>query len=173
MLERRRFLSLFAAPLLGWGCDRAEPPAGLRPEDRFPALELQDLEGGVMHLPVPGFPCLINVWATWCPPCRAEMAGLERVSQRFAADGLRVIGVSVDSDLNLVREYLLKVRLSFPVVLDRGGDLVRSRLGVSAYPYTALVGAGGLINATWLGEQDWDHPAMQPLLRQLVAGRRA
>lgn len=173
MLGRRRFLvTLGALPL--WGaCGRAQELQGLRAGDRLPELVLPGLEGGVSTLPAVGSLCLINLWATWCLPCRVEMAGLERVSQSLGRNGLKVIGVSVDSDPNLVREYLLKERLSFPVLLDHAGQTARQHWGVNAYPRSLLVGGDGLVLVSWLGEQDWDHPAVRRLLEQALAGLSA
>lgn len=170
MPGRRRFLAMLAALPLWGACNRTQESPGLRVGDHLPELVFPGLEGGISTLPAVGSLSLINLWATWCVPCRAEMAGLERVSQGLGRNGLKVIGISVDSDPNLVREYLLKERLSFPVLLDHAGQMARQHWGVNAYPRTLLVGADGLVLASWLGEQDWDQPAVRRLLEQALAG---
>ena len=88
---------------------------------------------------------LINFWATWCAPCREEMPGLQRLSERLDPDRFAVIGVSVDDDVNLVREFLLQYRIRFPNYLDAGKNLASDRLGLGSYPQTFVVSPEGII----------------------------
>ena len=88
---------------------------------------------------------LINFWATWCAPCREEMPYLQRLSERLDPDRFAVIGVSVDDDANLVREFLLQYRIRFPNYLDAGNNLASDRLGLGSYPQTFVVSPDGII----------------------------
>ena len=88
---------------------------------------------------------LINFWATWCAPCREEMPYLQRLSEELDPDRFAVIGVSVDDDANLVREFLLQYRIRFPNYLDADKNLASDQLGLGSYPQTFIVSPDGTI----------------------------
>lgn len=157
-LARRReaLRRLGALPLLLTACGRDAAAPILTAGAPLPALDLPDLQGRRVRLGGPGQPLILNFWATWCPPCRAEMGGLDRLHRALGAAGLRVVGVSVDRDANLVREYVLQEGLAFPILWDRAGEVAQAALGVRAFPTTALVGRDGVIAEVLLGERDWD-----------------
>ena len=136
----------------------------------LPAVDLLALDGSSYRL-APGIgPCLINFWATWCPPCRAEMASLNRLYGRFSARGLAVFGVSVDEDLHLVREYLLKEPLDFSILLDPGAKAATGKFGIGGFPTTLLVDRQGLVRESWVGERDWDALPVQSAVATLIGG---
>ena len=124
--------------------------------DTLPGAELLTLNGQPYSLFSNKGPFLLNFWATWCLPCRAEMAALNRLHRRFFSRGLKVFGIAVDTDVFLVREYVLKEGLSLPILLDAGGVLAQKRFRIPAYPASYLVDQAGLIVESWLGEIDWD-----------------
>ena len=99
---------------------------------------------------------IINFWATWCGPCRREMPSLERLSRRLAPHRVRVIGVTVDQDLNLAREFVRAHGLTFPNYVDGHEKTLQSALRVRALPETLLVNADGAIAARIAGARDWD-----------------
>lgn len=103
-----------------------------------------------------GVPLVINFWATWCAPCRSEMPGLERLSRRIAPHRVRVIGITVDHDLNLAREFARALGLTFPIFVDGDGKTLQTLLRVKALPETVLVSADGAIVARIAGVRDWD-----------------
>jgi len=103
-----------------------------------------------------GTPLIINFWATWCGPCRDEMPSLERLSQRLAGQGVRVLGVTVDTDLNLAAEFVRTYGLTFPMYADGDKKQVQSLLRVKALPETLLVTAEGVIAARVAGARDWN-----------------
>lgn len=98
------------------------------------------------------------------------MASLNRLYGRFSARGLGVFGVSVDEDLHLVREYLLKEPLDFSILLDPGAKVATGKFGVAGFPTTFLVDRQGLVRATWVGERDWDAPPIQAAAAELLGG---
>lgn len=122
----------------------------------MPGLELPDLEGRMVRLDGLGKPLLLNFWATWCPPCRAEMAGLDRLHRSLGAAGLVVFGASVDDDANLVREFILQQGIGFPMVWDRAGKMAKMTLGIRGFPTTLLVRRDGVIADVVTGQRDWD-----------------
>ena len=128
--------------------------AGPAPGERFALAPLPSLAGpGTVALRGDG-PTLVNVWATWCAPCRREMASLG-VLGALAPSGLRVVGVSVDRDRNLAREFVRRERIEFDNAHDPGAQLSRERLGVTRFPTTFLVDAQGTVRLRVEGARDW------------------
>lgn len=166
--RRRAALGRLAVlPFLLAACGREAHPK-LTPGTPLPSLALPGLDGTVQALGGARRPAVINFWATWCPPCRAEMGGLERLHRRFAAAGLLVQGVSADTDANLVREYLLREGVGFPILMDPAGKRAREALGIGLFPTTLLVRRDGVVAEVAVGERDWDagpaHEAVRALL---------
>jgi thiol-disulfide isomerase/thioredoxin len=156
---RRRFTGAAAAALLLAACGR---PA--QPQERFPRLELAALHGE------PGWrgALLVNYWATWCAPCRREMAGLERLSRRAAAR-FTVVGVCVDEDLNLAREWLRREGVSFANFADPGLRISRQALRIDALPETFLVAADGRLIERARGAREWDSAETAAALERAFA----
>lgn len=167
--SRRHFVwqAVLLPPLL-LSCDRWGQPQPLRPGMSLPSLELPLLDGKGYRLGESLAPALINFWATWCPPCRAEMASLDRLYNAYATRGLRVIAVSVDDDAHLVREFLRQTPLEFPILLDQGGTVTARRFGVSMFPTTFLINRQGQVSDIWIGERNWDETAIRTSIAQLI-----
>ena len=114
---------------------------------RFPLDALmQTTDLGTSRTALEGRTLVINFWATWCAPCREEMPMLQQLSDRLDPNRFAVIGVSVDDDANLVREFLLRHDIRFHSFQDRGMRLARETLGIVAYPQTFIVTPRGLIS---------------------------
>lgn len=160
---------LAAAPFLMAGCREKTSEAVLAAGKPFPEFQLPDLEGRMLRLDG-GSPLLLNFWATWCPPCRAEMGGLERLYREMRSTGLAVIGISIDDDINLVREFVLQSRITFPILIDRAAALTRRRLALRVFPTTVLIGRSGLVSEVVVGERNWDALPARGMVRALVAG---
>lgn len=121
-----------------------------------------------------GHPLVVNVWASWCGPCRTEMSSLERLS-RIGAGRFRVIGVSTDDDANLAREFLLRTGVSFPNFHDYDQQLERQVFGAAAIPLTLIVDAEGRVVQRILGARAWDTPQSLDLIEDAIgrqSGRR-
>jgi thiol-disulfide isomerase/thioredoxin len=88
---------------------------------------------------------LLNVWATWCGPCRYEIPELEKIHKSYTPRGLEVIGVSVDeSGVDSVREFVTDQKMTYPIVLDADGKIT-SLLETSVLPTSVLVDRSGKI----------------------------
>lgn len=123
----------------------------------LPEFTLPDLAGNLTSSRgFPGKAMLINVWATWCHPCRIEMAGLDRLYGDLSSQGLVLLGISVDDDINLVREFVRNSSVSFPVLSDPKGYQTRGIIGSSAVPASLLVGRDGRVRRVVIGERAWD-----------------
>ena len=109
-------------------CGEPPAPPGPRVGETFPALDLPALDGPPLNLgDYRGRVLVLNVWATWCAPCREEMPSLQRLSERFPSGRFAVVGLTVDEDTNLAREFLLKYGIRFP----SASDPARTSLGTA------------------------------------------
>lgn len=134
----------------------SEAPQAPAVGSSLPPVSVVRLEGGSGTLEEhAGRALVLNFWATWCPPCRAEMPSLQRLADAFPEHDLAVIGVSVDDDLNLVREFVLQHGIRFPVVAQSPASPAVGQLGVTAFPTTILVTRERRIAAIVAGERDW------------------
>ncbi len=121
-----------------------------------PDFTLTDLNGTTVNLAdFKGKVVLINVWATWCPPCVRETPRLVRVAEQYTADGLVVLGVNAtyQDTVSDVRAFVAQQQIPYPILLDPDnvvGQLYPTRL----MPSTFLVDRTGLIRAVRVGEID-------------------
>lgn len=161
---------LFAA-----GCDQRDFAAGPQAGDRFPEMRLNGLMDGkpFSTASLRGTVLLVNFWATWCEPCREEMPSLETLSHRFDPRELVVLGVSLDADLNLAREFVLKHKLSFSNFSDRGSDVARDMLHIRVLPETLVVAPDGIVAARIRGARDWAGQEAGALLGAVMRGEPA
>jgi thiol-disulfide isomerase/thioredoxin len=129
---------------------------------RFPAFVLPALDG-TMHDSrwYSSRPLLVNFWATWCPPCRREMADLDALDNKLGHTGLQLLAISVDGDRNLVIEYLRHEHLGLRVLFDRNQQWSAPALRIAGFPTTYLVGRDGIILDAWVGARAWADPATQ------------
>jgi len=163
-------LSLWGVFMMLLGCE-AEPPSpavGVQ----LTEIALPQLDGDSLRLgEFQGKVLVLNFWATWCAPCREEMPALQALSARLDQDRYRVIGVSVDQDLNLVREFVLKYEIDFLQLTDSSMAVASDVLGVSAFPQTLIVDPQGRVQNSIIGSQAWNDPAyFQPLLQAAEGG---
>jgi thiol-disulfide isomerase/thioredoxin len=104
-----------------------------------------------------GHPLIINVWASWCGPCRAEAASLERLAWGAAGTQYVVIGISTDDDRNAALQWLKHSNATVNHYIDSRLTL-EHMLGASSIPLTVLVDASGRVVARFKGARQWDSP---------------
>jgi peroxiredoxin len=114
--------------------------------DPAPDFELRDMNGNVFRLSDQrGEVVVLNFWATWCPPCRAEIPGFVRLQREFAGDGVRFVGISLDEEgFTVVRPFASKHGLNYAQVVDRG-EVAHRYGGISSVPTTFLIDREGRI----------------------------
>jgi thiol-disulfide isomerase/thioredoxin len=110
-----------------------------------------------------GKPLIINVWASWCGPCRAEMGSLDRLSRRFGGNQFNIIGISTDDHANLAAAFLTQAKVSFDNYHDRN-LLLESMLGADTIPLTVLIDAKGRVLKKVRGSKQWDSPESLELI---------
>jgi cytochrome c biogenesis protein CcmG, thiol:disulfide interchange protein DsbE len=113
---------------------------------------------------------IVNVWATYCIPCRTEMPSLEHLYQTLAPKGLVVIGVSIDDPGQepLIREFVKQYGLSFEI-LQEGTGHIEQLLDVFGVPATFVVGKDGIIRRKLVGASEWDSPSSRAMIERLLA----
>jgi thiol-disulfide isomerase/thioredoxin len=102
-----------------------------------------------------GKPLLINVWASWCGPCRQEMGSLERLAWRDQGKRFAMIGISTDDSEAAAKRYLQSANATLNHYLDRALEL-ENMLGAERLPLTLLVDARGKVLGKFYGARDWD-----------------
>ena len=104
-----------------------------------------------------GKPLIINVWASWCGPCRAEMASLQRLAGRYNGKQFNVIGVSTDDNRHAAAAFIKQSNLTFDNFLDRK-LILENMLGANTIPLTILIDADGRVLKKVRGAYEWDNP---------------
>jgi len=139
---------LICTGLLAAGCKEKGPPTN---GDLAPDFVLQSLAGATRKLSnYRGRVVLVNLWATWCPPCVAELPVLDRLSEEYAGKGLVILGVAGDEDPQTVRDFLAKAPASFEVLFDPDG-VIGTRYGITGYPETFFVDRQGRLRDKIIG----------------------
>jgi len=110
-----------------------------------------------------GKPLIINVWASWCGPCRQEMGSLQRLSRRNGGKQFNVIGISTDDYADRAELFLKQSNTSFSNFIDSRLSL-EHMLGAERLPLTLLVDAKGKVLAKFYGAKEWDSPEAVTLI---------
>ena len=114
---------------------------------------------------------LLNFWATWCPPCRAEMPSMEKLYQSLRSrTDFVMLAVDSQEPLSTVTPFLEKYGYSFPILLDTTGE-VGSMYSVTGIPTSYLIDAQGRVLAGKVGAHDWSIPAIATGLNVLLASK--
>ncbi len=193
-MSRSPFSVAFAALLYGAICLTANPAAAteLTAADRATLKELRggdmaklvvhnapraridetfrDLYGNPLSLTdYSGKVVLLNIWATWCPPCRAEMPSLDRLAGAMAGPDFAVIALSTDrGGAERVARFYDDMQIeNLDVMLDRSGNFAR-QAGVLGLPVTLILDRQGREIARILGDADWDSPEARAILRRVI-----
>jgi thiol-disulfide isomerase/thioredoxin len=120
-----------------------------------PTLALPGFEGPSWSLAeAKGRPVLLNFWASWCEPCRAEMPSLELLAQRHEADGLLVMAINQRETDASIHRFLQAMPISLPILSDTDGTASR-RFGVRIFPTSVLIARDGRAVFSVIGELDW------------------
>jgi thiol-disulfide isomerase/thioredoxin len=171
-MQRRDLLGLGLATLAGpvlaqRGYDVTPWPAS-RPA---PALQALDMQGKTWTLAeLRGRAVLLNFWATWCPPCRAEMPSLQQLAEIYGPEQLLVLALNVGEGPRRIAQYLQSSGLNLTVLLDPKSEAARA-WGASVLPTTILIDAEGRPRQRVRGEVDWSGREAQALVEPLLRAR--
>jgi len=127
--------------------------------EHLPNMRLHRLDGVIQDFDAyRGKTTIVNIWATWCAPCRAELPSLQRLRDRLDPDRYIVIGISIDDDRDFVREFLRDLDITYANFYDPARRVTDGTLGVRSYPQTLLIGPDGRLLQRIVGSREWDHP---------------
>ena len=149
-------------------------PGSVFGQDRkAPQFELKDLNGRIVRLSdYKGKVVVINFWATWCPPCRAEMPDLVRYQRQYRKQGLQIIGITYEPESKtLVRRFARSLKVNYPIVL--GSPQIKTRFSSEEnLPLTVVIDRDGKISDVIVGillREEFDEK-IKPLLMKNVEG---
>jgi peroxiredoxin len=112
---------------------------------------------------------LLNVWATWCPPCLAELPSLERLHEAYGNKGLKLVAVSIDDYVSedSIRKFAKNLGITFEILHDSTHEIERI-YQTTGYPETFVIGPEGTIRKKWIGPDDWSSQGNRALVAQLL-----
>ncbi len=142
--------------------------------DRAPAFSAVQLPGGTPAALADyrGQVILLNVWATWCVPCRVEMPSMERLWRKFRGSDFRVVAVSIDQeDSTVVNAFVHELGLTFDILHDQPGT-IQQIYQTTGVPESFVIDRDGLIVKKVIGASPWDAEVNQILIRLLLAQRQ-
>lgn len=154
-LKEKESTSRFARPL------QEGRPA---PDFTFPDLDgrkvsLSDLKGKVV---------LVNIWATWCPPCREEMPSMQKLYDRFKGEAFEILAVSIDADgRKAVAPFTRKLNLTFPVLLDPK-EKIRSPYRITGVPESFIIDKNGILVQRVIGPLNWASSEVYSFFQDLI-----
>ena len=151
-MKTLKLLPLLLALLLLAASALAEAPTAAEIGREAPDFELTQLDGETFRLSEHrGKVVLLNVWATWCPPCVAEMPDIQALSENYP-DDLTVIGVSVDTDPAVVEEFIAENGYTYRFAMDTADWLIASQLYPTAgIPESVFINADGTVTDIIIG----------------------
>jgi thiol-disulfide isomerase/thioredoxin len=146
--------------------DTPKPVAEIRFEDdQGRTRSLADFRGKVV---------LLNIWATWCGPCRREMPSLDRLQAALGGSDFQVLPLSIDrAGVAVVRKFYADVGLkNLPIYIDTAGKATRE-LATVGVPATLLIDREGREVGRLVGPAEWDEPAIVSFLKSVIARKQA
>jgi peroxiredoxin len=134
------------------------------PDFTFPTINgtmvsLSDYRGKIV---------LVNIWATWCPPCVDEMPSMEKLYQKLKGENFEILAVSIDSlGLKAVVPFMKKHKLTFPALIDSTGT-IRIAYGNTGIPESFIIDEDGILVQKITGPMDWAHPDILRFFYDLI-----
>ena len=134
-----------------------------------PAFTLPGLDGRMVSLAdYKGKTVLLNIWATWCPPCVAEMPSMEKLYQELKNEDFEILAVSIDvTGSNEVAPFMKKHRLSFPALIDTQGT-IKDLYQTTGVPESFIIDKDGIIAEKIIGPREWATPDVINYFRNLI-----
>ena len=133
-----------------------------------PAFAVEDLKGQSHELAdYKGKVVLVNFWATWCEPCRAEMPSIDRLRNSLKGKPFEVLAVNMAEPLSRIEKFSAAMPLGFPLMRDRDGSLSRA-WKAKLLPASYLIGRDGRIHYVAYGELDWSSAPVRARVDELL-----
>ena len=116
---------------------------------------------------------LVNIWATWCPPCRQEMPSMQKLYERFKGENFEILAVSIDSTgREVVAPFMRTMNLTFPALLDPREN-IRPLYGVTGVPESFIIDKDGIVVEKIIGPIDWATPKVFLFFQDLTKKARS
>lgn len=172
----RKLLAIVLLMLLPGGFSGCSDPPAQTTSAGAPAIDqaapdftLTDLDGKSYSLSaLRGKVVIVNFWATWCPPCRAEMPSMEQLHRELADEGLVMLAINIEKDgRQTVPKFLTGSPHSFPILID-DKEAVQKLYGVYKFPESFVIRKNGVIDDKVIGAIDWAHPQTVAYFRDLL-----
>lgn len=165
-------LILSAAVLLMAGCNKKEEVAGMaevREKKPAPQITVNSLANVPLKLSaLKGKVVLLNFWATWCPPCRAEMPSMMKLNSAMAGKPFQMVSVSIDEGgVPEIESFFKASGYSLPTYTDPGGEAVRT-YGITGVPESFVIDKNGILVKKVIGPLAWDSPETISFLEGLM-----
>ena len=134
-----------------------------------PNFSLPGLDGQMVRLTdYRGKVVLLNIWATWCPPCVEEMPSMEKLYQELRGDGFEILAVSIDeSGAQGVRPFMKKHNLSFPALID-SKETLKDLYQTRGVPESFIIDKDGILIEKVIGPRNWANPEVIRYFRNLI-----
>ena len=144
-------------------------PAMLEEGRPAPDFTLPGLDGKTVSLSdYRGKVVLVNIWATWCSPCVAEMPSMEKLYQQLRRDTFEILAISIDTPgASAVAPFMKKHNLTFPALIDTEG-ITKTAYNNTGVPESFIINQQGLITKKIIGQLDWAAPEVLNYFRQLI-----
>lgn len=134
--------------------DLSSLEVGVEPQQLAPSFELNTLSGERVSLEdLRGKRIMVNFWATWCPPCKAEMPDMQTVYETYGDEDIVILGVNVtpsEKNPELVSDFVEEYQLTFPILMDEVGE-VTYRYEILSYPTSYFIDSDGVIRKKVIG----------------------
>jgi cytochrome c biogenesis protein CcmG/thiol:disulfide interchange protein DsbE len=162
-------LGLGAAALVRFGPKLEGVEVGKRAPD-YRTVRLGTQDSVSLQQEASGQVTLVNIWATWCIPCRAEMPAMESLYKQLGPKGLRIVAVSIDEGSPKdVQEFVQQLGITFEILHDQSGDIQRV-YQTTGVPESFLLDKNGVIVKKVIGEHPWSSPSNQRIVADLLGG---
>ncbi len=138
-----------------------------------PDFTLKSLDGKRYTLSaLKGKVVILNFWASWCGACIEEMPSLDGFYRQYRKRGVEVLGITSDRDEELVKRFLKKHPVSYPILLDKRGDVFVDKYVVSLLPMTFIIDREGNVVEKLIGTQDFQSKDFKEKIEKLLGGAK-
>lgn len=134
----------------------------------YKAMNLQSGDTIALRTHYRGHVTLVNIWATWCVPCRVEMPAMQQLYDSLSGRGFRIAAVSIDQEgPEVVKQFASELKLTFDILQDRSGN-IQQAYQTTGVPESFLLDSSGVIMKRVIGAHDWASAADRALIRRLL-----
>lgn len=136
---------------------------------KAPEIGLKDLSGKTVDLAsLAGKVVILDFWATWCAPCREEMPELQKFYKKYNAKGLEIVGISVDKGPDGIKDFISKLKVTFPIAHD-AGHKVADKYSPPRMPSSYIIDRKGVVRYVHGGYRAGDAAVFEKEIQELLA----